>query len=121
MYEYRALVVKIVDGDTLDVDIDLGLTVWRRDERLRLFGIDTPDKNPKKAAATEFVKSLLVPGDEVVIRTYKPRKTEEKGKYGRYLATIIIPGQSMTLNDMLVEEGYALPYDGTGPRPDHGE
>jgi len=86
MYEYRATILKIIDGDTVDVDIDLGFDSWLRKQRIRLLGIDTPesrtrDKEEKKYGllAKQFVTDFIPVGSTCVLRTQK------KGKYGRYL------------------------------------
>ena len=87
MYEYRVKIVKVVDGDTVDVDIDLGFGVWLKKQRIRLFGIDTPesrtrDKEEKKygLAAKAFLKDHLKIGTPY-LRTHK----DGKGKFGRIL------------------------------------
>ena len=75
MYEYRATILRVVDGDTVDVDIDLGFGVWLRNERVRIMGIDTPesrtrDKEEKKFGllAKERLKELLPEGESSVLR-----------------------------------------------------
>ena len=115
MYTYKAKVKRVVDGDTLLVDIDLGMKIWVRDEKIRLYGINTPEiygvkkdseEYEKGKQASDFVKELLPPGSEVTLRTYKDRKE----KYGRYLAelTFIDPdGVVVSLNELLVNEGLA--------------
>ena len=114
MYEYNCTIVRVVDGDTVDVDVDLGFDTWRRGERIRLYGIDTPecrtrDATEKKAGllAKGFVMQKLQEGE-----TYK-LTTKEKGKYGRYLGTIKIDGE-LTINAALVSENLAVPYNGEG-------
>ena len=76
MYEYKAKILRVVDGDTVDVDIDLGFGVWLRNERVRIMGIDTPesrtrDKQEKKFGllAKERLKELLPKGKDSVLRT----------------------------------------------------
>ena len=91
MYEYKARVVKVIDGDTVDVDIDLGFGIWIKDERVRIMGIDTPesrtrDKVEKKfgLAAKERLKQLL--GKDTVLKTQVNKNGEDmKGKFGRIL------------------------------------
>jgi micrococcal nuclease len=84
MYDYQCTIVRVVDGDTVDVDIDLGFDTWRRGERIRLYGIDTPECRARdaeeKAAgflAKEFVEDALHVG-----ATYR-LQTKEKGKFGQ--------------------------------------
>ena len=116
MYEYRAKIVRIIDGDTVDVDIDLGFGVWMKDERVRIMGIDTPesrtrDKVEKKfgLAAKEKLKSLL--GKSTVLKTQINKKGEDmKGKFGRILGDFTSDGKKVS--KILCEEGFAVPYFG---------
>ena len=92
MYEYKCKVTRVVDGDTVDIDIDLGFGVWLHKERVRIYGIDTPesrtrDKVEKRFGllAKEFVKQF-VKGSSVILRT---QKYDAKGKFGRILGDII--------------------------------
>lgn len=112
MYEYNCKIVNVVDGDTVDVDIDLGFNTWRINERVRLYGVDTPECRSRdaeeKAAgllAKKFVGETLHVGE-----TYKIT-TKEKDKYGRYLGLIKISGD-LTINVALVTERLAVPYKG---------
>ena len=112
MYEYNCTITRVVDGDTVDVDVDLGWDTWRRGERIRLYGIDTPEcrtrDDEEKAAgllAKKFVQDALHVGG-----TYK-LETREKGKFGRYLGVIKIAGD-LTINTALVTEHLAVPYMG---------
>ena len=91
MYEYRVNIIKVIDGDTVDVDIDLGFGVWIKDERVRIMGIDTPesrtsDKVEKKfgLAAKKRLKELL--GPTAILATQVNKDGEDmKGKFGRIL------------------------------------
>jgi len=112
MYEYNCTITRVVDGDTIDVDIDLGFGTWRCGERIRLYGVDTPecrtrDKQEKAAGllAKKFVQDALHVGG-----TYK-LQTREKGKFGRFLGVIKIAGD-LTINTALVTEHLAVPYMG---------
>ena len=112
MYEYNCKIARVVDGDTVDVDIDLGFDTWRCGERIRLYGVDTPECRTRdaeeKAAgllAKKFVEQMLHVGG-----TYK-LETREKGKFGRYLGVIKITG-NLTINTALVTEHLAVPYMG---------
>ena len=108
MFEYRAVVLRVLDGDTIDVNIDLGFDVWRR-ERVRLAGIDAPElRDASGRTAAAFVSDLMPFGNPITIQTEKPYPHD---KYGRYLATVgLADGRS--LNNMLIEAGLALPYFG---------
>ena len=112
MYDYQCTIVRVVDGDTVDVDIDLGFDTWRRGERIRLYGVDTPECRTRdaeeKAAgflAKEFVEDALHVGG-----TYR-LQTKEKGKFGRYLGTIYLTDDT-SINAALVTEHLAVPYTG---------
>ena len=117
MYEYRVKVVKIIDGDTVDVDIDLGFGVWLKKERIRLFGIDTPesrtrDLDEKKYGlmAKDFITSLLSDEGGIVLKTHK----DAEGKYGRILGelwrTTDLADQS--INEYMIEKHHAVRYMG---------
>jgi micrococcal nuclease len=117
LYEYRALVKSWVDADTIDLDVDLGFRHWIHDERFRLVGINAPDKQPAKREATAIANRLCPAGFYVTIRTEKNlHDVDKQEKYGRWLATVIA-GQR-NINDLLVQAGAAVPWDGTGQRPE---
>src|SRR5665648_985662 len=95
MYQYKAIISKVIDGDTLEIDIDLGLSVWIRNEKIRLYGIDTPevygvkkgsDEWERGNKASEFVKRVVLGHEEATVETFK----DKKEKYGRYLAVVYI-------------------------------
>jgi len=113
MYEYRCKVTRVVDGDTVDVDIDLGFGVWLHKERVRIYGIDTPESRTRDLeekkyglAAKEFVKQF-VKGNNIILRT---EKYDAKGKFGRILGDIIVDKVSMS--DTMIKEHHAVPYYG---------
>ena len=122
MYEYRARLVKVVDGDTVDVDIDLGFGIWMKDERVRIMGIDTPESRTRDKveklfgkAASARVKELLE--EDIILKTQIARNGEDmKGKYGRILGDFIVErfedGKQEMLTDVLVAEGHAVAYFG---------
>ncbi len=122
MYEYRARLVKVVDGDTVDVDIDLGFGIWMKDERVRIMGIDTPESRTRDKveklfgkAASARVKELLE--EDIILKTQIARDGEDmKGKYGRILGDFMVErfedGNQEMLTDVLVSEGYAVAYFG---------
>ena len=116
MFEYRVKqVMKVVDGDTIDVDIDLGFSI-SYSQRLRLAGIDTPesrttDKLEKSLGleSKEYLKSKLKDAKDIVVRTEKPDSSE---KYGRILGWVYVNGDSKSLNEQMIEDGYAWGYMG---------
>ena len=116
MWTYRCKVLKVVDGDTVDVDIDLGFGIWQKNERVRIMGIDTPesrtrDKIEKKfgLAAKARLKSLL--GPKPVLRTTISKKGEDmKGKFGRVLGDFLI--NDKPVSEIMCQEGHAVAYFG---------
>ena len=116
MYEYRVKkVLKIVDGDTIDVDIDLGFNVSLA-KRVRLAGIDTPESRTKDLVekaygiqSKEWLKRKLEFANNIIIKTELPDSTE---KYGRILGYLYIDENSKSLNQSMIDEGYAWEYDG---------
>lgn len=111
MYEYKATVVKVVDGDTIDATVDLGFSVHKK-ERLRLIGLNAPEHGSQLGDdATAWLRTQLPIGTAIIIRTQKD-KTE---KYGRMLATLLL--NDVNLNLKLIELGLAKSWDGTGTRP----
>jgi endonuclease YncB( thermonuclease family) len=123
MYEYNAIVNRVVDGDTVDVTIDLGFSVWKK-IRVRMEGINTPesrtrDLEEKKRglAAKDRLKSILEFNDNKCVL-----KVSGVGKYGRALATVLVESLSplngedgitlIDVNKQLIEEGHAVEYWG---------
>ena len=110
MFEYKAKVLNVVDGDTIDVELDLGFDTYRN-ERIRLAHINTPeirtkDVEEKKIGMLAKTRVLgLILGKTVILQTIKD-KTE---KYGRYLGIVILE-DGKVLNDLLVTEGLAVNY-----------
>ena len=117
MYEYRCKIVKIIDGDTVDVDIDLGFGVWLHKERVRLFGIDTPesrtsDKEEKVYGliAKEWITKFMPLGSMQTLITEK----DKSGKYGRILGKFRVNDGSydIILNDWMIANHHAVAYFG---------
>ena len=116
MYEYYVRKVEnVVDGDTIDVLIDLGFDILFQ-SRVRLAGIDTPESRTKDLAekalgleAKEYLKKALKDAKSVVIKTEKMDSSE---KYGRILGWVYINGDTVSLNDMMINDGYAWGYLG---------
>jgi micrococcal nuclease len=118
---YRATVVRWVDGDTADLDVDIGFKVGVK-ERFRLSGINTPEMRPKKAdfaseearqdeiklaqAALDYASKLAPEGSQVIVETFK----DSQGKYGRWLAKIYVDSHDQSINDLLLQKGHAKPY-----------
>lgn len=121
MYEYKCKITRVVDGDTVDVDIDLGFGIVLNDERVRIMGIDTPESRTSDKvekifglAAKERLKELL--GKEAILKTQINKNGEDmKGKFGRILGDFIVEeweGEPRMITEVLVEEGHAVKYHG---------
>ena len=104
MYEYYTKIEKVVDGDTVDVFIDLGFSVWHK-ERIRLVGVDTAEKNTAFGKATKKLLVDTLEGKKVKLQVSKP------DKYGRYLGIIFLDS-SESINDQMIKYGIAKPYGG---------
>lgn len=111
LYTYKATVNSIYDGDTIRVDIDLGFGIIFRDQSLRLLGIDTPEvrgeERPQGLISKAFVEQRIPVGSVIKIATQKDRKE----KFGRYLATVYYGEELKNLNEELLQNGMAKPYE----------
>ena len=128
-YNFRVIEInRVLDGDTIDVTIDLGFDLFKK-ERVRVAGVDTPEKRTRdleeKALgidATNWLKEKLegaVAGDDdLVIRT---ELVGGVGKYGRLLGWLYIGDGDLSLNEAMIEEGYAWAYDGGTKKKDFEE
>jgi len=113
LYWYVAECVRVVDGDTVDLMFDLGMNTHRK-ERVRLYGINTPEVYGVKKESEEYANGMkasvrvkeLIEGKTLWVRTIK----DSRGKYGRYLAIVYFE-ENKCLNDLLVEEGLAEAKD----------
>jgi len=110
-YIYVCQIVRVVDGDTIDVNVDLGWSVSVRKQRIRLYGVDAPESRTRDLeekryglAAKAFVKAFAPVGTEIVLRTY------EKGKYGRWLADIKVGNKWLCKE--LIKHHHAVAYYG---------
>lgn len=125
MYEYRVKqILKVVDGDTIDVVIDLGFDISFT-SRVRLAGIDTPESRTTDARekilgleVKEYLKKALEGATDIVIRTEKADSSE---KYGRILGWLFVNKETGSLNMELVNKGYAWSYDGGTKKKDFEE
>jgi endonuclease YncB( thermonuclease family) len=113
-YTYRAELVELTDSDTMVLRIDAGFRIFV-ETPVRLFGIDAPEKRTVegKAAATA-AQQWLEANPELVVQTMKAPE-----KFGRWLGVVRSAATNEALNDLLVAQGHAKPYDGRGPRPTH--
>ena len=111
MHEYPCVITKIIDGDTIDVDIDLGFDCWLHRQRIRLYGIDTPESRTRDLeekkyglAAKAFVEKFIPLGSTALLNT------KEKGKYGRYLGDFKVKNQWLCTE--LLKHRHAVKYEG---------
>ena len=120
MYEYKCKILRIVDGDTVDVDIDLGFGIWRHRERVRLVGIDTPESRTRDLvekkfglAAKEFVRFMMPVGSAQTITTQK----DKTGKFGRILGDFKIwdkeKDETKSLTQIMLDNHHAVVYTGS--------
>ena len=114
MYRYRAKIIRVIDGDTIDVDLDLGFDVWLRKQRVRLYGIDTPESRTSDAEEKKYgtlsknkLKDFCKEDSWVTIETHVG---DEKGKFGRILANIWL--EETNVNQWLIDNKYAVAYFG---------
>ena len=124
MYEYRCTVIRVIDGDTVDVNIELGFDIVLANQRVRLHGIDTPESRTADPIekqygilSKDFLKQYLHEGDYTVLRTIKEADGgDAKGKFGRILGQFLVYDAKKdcqrTVNDMMIEYGYAVAYHG---------
>lgn len=103
-YIYKAVLLRVVDADSVDVRVDLGFSITM-EMKLRLLGINAPEMNtPEGKLAKQALENLIPVNSPLLIETFKDRRE----KYGRYLATIMF--NDMNVNTWLIEMGYATPY-----------
>ena len=127
MYEYKCKILRVVDGDTVDIDIDLGFGMWMHKERVRMMGIDTPESRTSDKVEKQFglasknrLQELLPVGSSQVLKTEIDRSGEDaKGKFGRILGDFLIEEKRAT--EILIEEGHAVPYHGQSKDDVHAQ
>ena len=117
MYHYPCKIIKVVDGDTVDVDIDLGFGVWMRNQRIRMYGIDAPESRTSNQtekqyglASKRFLESMCEDKNGLVLRTHK----DKKGKFGRILGELwrTTDYADQSINEYMIEKYHAVRYMG---------
>ena len=108
LYWYTAVLVRIIDGDTIVVDVDLGMSTWKHKVTLRILGIDTPEPRGKTkvagdAATQRAIELLGPPGSLLYIHTVK------KDSFGRWIASVQLMDGTF-FEETMLKEGYAVPY-----------
>ena len=113
MYVYRCQILRVLDGDTVDAEVDLGFSITTK-QRFRIFGVNSPEKDtPEGVAAREFVAGLLYAAQEIHVQTMKAsslRSDEKKEKFGRYLVNLVVDGRP--LSEIIIEAGHGKAYFG---------
>ena len=116
MFEYRCKLIKVIDGDTIDIDIDLGFGVWLRNQRIRMYGIDTPESRTRDLeekkyglAAKAFLTEML-DDSHLILKTHK----DERGKFGRILGEVwrTTNFADQSINNYMIEKHHAVAYHG---------
>tara|TARA_B100000963_G_scaffold229272_1_gene199974 strand:+ start:3824 stop:4231 length:408 start_codon:yes stop_codon:yes gene_type:complete len=116
MFEYRCELVKVIDGDTIDIDIDLGFGVWMKNQRIRMYGIDTPESRTRDLeekkyglAAKAFLTEML-DDSHLILKTHK----DERGKFGRILGEVwrTTNFADQSINNYMIEKHHAVAYHG---------
>ena len=128
-YNFRVTeIVKVLDGDTIDVIIDLGFDLYKK-ERVRIAGVDTPEKRTRDLEEKELgmdatnwliekLDGAIAGEDDLVIRT---ELVGGMGKYGRLLGWLYIGDETVSINEKMIEQGYAWEYDGGTKKKDFQE
>lgn len=110
LYTYKGIVTAVHDGDTVTINLALGLDVYLQSQKLRLYGINAPElKGATKGvaiASRNFLANLVL-GKEVLVTTHR----DGREKYRRYLAEIWLPGADKSINQQLVEAGHVVKYE----------
>jgi len=116
MYQYKAKILKVLDGDTVDIDLDLGFNIVLANQRVRMAGIDTPESrttNTEEKVRGQLSKKKLAEklpvGSYVIIETQKPDSNDDK--FGRILGIFILE-DGTRVNEWLIKNNYAVPYKG---------
>jgi micrococcal nuclease len=123
LYYYAAYVTEVYDGDTLTVDVDLGLGVWRHNQTIRLWKVNTPEvRGPERAQGLQvrdFVRAQVL-DKQILLRTILDKRGEDQtGKFGRLLGEILVEdesGEVINLNQVLLDQGMAQPMDEQGSK-----
>lgn len=121
LYHYVAHVTEVYDGDTITVDLDLGLGVWRHDQTIRLWRVNTPEvKGPERTrglVVRDFVRTLVL-DKPILLRTILDQRGQDRTeKFGRLLGEILVEGEDgelLNVNDLLLAQGMGLPVDEGG-------
>lgn len=117
MFEYNFNLIKVVDGDTVDIDIDLGFGVWLRNQRIRIMGIDTPESRTSDPVEKKYGILAKEQVEKYLINCKKFKSfKDEKGKFGRILGDFEVyhstSGRWMLMAEAMIQENYGVRYHG---------
>ena len=113
MYEYNITIAKVVDGDTVDVDIDLGFGMSYKKQRVRMMGIDTPESRTRDLTEKKFGKASKAHLKDILERPFDIELvSHDKGKFGRILGELFHQGNEVSINQQMIDDHHAVPYTG---------
>jgi len=112
MYRYKVEVTRVVDGDTVDVDIDLGFGMTYKKQRVRLMGIDTPESRTRDLEEKFYGKQSKKFLSSVLKSKVVTLLSHDKGKFGRIIGELFVEGNDMSVNQLMIRENHAVPYFG---------
>lgn len=112
MYTYNVKVVRVVDGDTVDVDIDLGFGMTYKKQRVRMMGIDTPESRTRDLEEKFYGKLSKAHLESILAEGEIQLQSHGKGKFGRILGELFVGDSSYSVNQQMIDENHAVPYLG---------
>ena len=112
MYRYKVFVTRIVDGDTVDVDVDLGFGMIYKKQRVRMMGIDTPESRTRDLEEKFYGKASKANLKRILKDQEIQMVSHDKGKFGRILGELFIGDSSYSINQQQIDEYHAVPYFG---------
>jgi len=112
MYRYNVTVTRIVDGDTVDVDIDLGFGMVYKNQRVRMMGIDTPESRTRNLEEKFYGKQSKAHLQSILAEGDIQLQSHDKGKFGRILGELFVGSSTYSVNQQMIDEYHAVPYFG---------
>jgi len=112
MYRYKVSVVRVVDGDTVDVDIDLGFGMTYKKQRVRMLGIDTPESRTRDLVEKKFGKASKAHLQSILEKDDIELVSHDKGKFGRILGELFLGDSLYSINQQMIDEHHAVAYTG---------
>ena len=112
MYRYKVYVTRVVDGDTVDVDVDLGFSTILKKQRVRMMGIDTPESRTRDLEEKFYGKESKYHLESILAEGDIQLQSHGKGKFGRILGELFVGDSSYSVNQQMIDEHHAVPYYG---------